>query len=135
MTAYAIGRLTDVKMGPEIRAYLEAIDQTLALFDGRFVIHGGPRIELEGSWSGDLIVIAFPDLSKARQWYGSAEYRRILPLRTRNSSCDVILIEGVEPDHRATDILAAEAQPLHPRSQATAAMQPADISVDEESTG
>ena len=34
-------------------------------------------------------------------------YRRILPLRTRNIPGDTILIDGVSPDHKATDILAA----------------------------
>lgn len=105
MTAYAVARLTSVTMGPDIRTYLEKIDATLAPFKGRFLVHGGPKIELEGAWPGDLIVIGFPDLAAARAWYGSPAYRKILPLRTNNSTGDVILIEGVDPDHKATDIL------------------------------
>ena len=58
MTAYAIGHLHDVAMGPDIVAYLRRIDDTLAPFGGRFIIHGGPVELLEGSWSGDVIVIA-----------------------------------------------------------------------------
>lgn len=106
MTAYAMARLTGVTMGPDIRTYLERIDATLSPFEGRFLVHGGPKIELEGAWPDDLIVIAFPDLATARAWYGSPAYREILPLRTRSSTGDVILIEGVDPDHRATDILS-----------------------------
>lgn len=106
MTAYAVARLTDVAMGPEIVAYLEKIDETLTPFGGRFLIHGGPVERLEGAWSGDLIMIAFPDKDSTRAWYDSPAYRQILPLRTRNARGDVILIDGVSPDHRATDILA-----------------------------
>jgi uncharacterized protein (DUF1330 family) len=109
MTAYAIARLRNVKMGPEIRAYLSRIDATLAPFEGRFIIHGGPKFELEGSWPEDLIAIAFPDLARARAWYESPAYQEILALRTGNSSGDVILIEGVDPDHKATDILGGDA--------------------------
>lgn len=40
MPAYAVARLHDVAMGPEIVAYLQKIDATLAPFDGRLIIHG-----------------------------------------------------------------------------------------------
>jgi uncharacterized protein (DUF1330 family) len=106
MTAYAIGHLHDVRMGPDIAAYLEGIDATLAPFGGRFVIHGGSAEVLEGEWSGDLIAIAFPDIDAARAWYASDAYQAIAGLRTRNASGAVILIDGVPEDHRATDILA-----------------------------
>ncbi|MBY4897967.1 DUF1330 domain-containing protein [Cupriavidus sp. AU9028] len=107
MTAYAIARLTDVDVGPAIREYLERIDDTLAPFEGRFIIHGGPRTIVEGSWREDLIVVRFPTLQHARDWYGSAAYQAILPLRTQNSLGDVILMEGVDEDHKATDVLSA----------------------------
>ena len=64
---------------------------------------------LEGEWSEDLIVIAFPDLAHARAWYGSPAYQRIVALRTRNSRGDVILMDGVGPDHRALDVLKGTA--------------------------
>lgn len=105
MTCYAVGHLHDVQMGDEITAYLKGIDATLAPFQGRFVIHGGDRRDLEGAFKGDLIVIAFPDFARAQSWYDSAGYRRILPYRTRHSTGDVFLIDGVGRDHRATDIL------------------------------
>jgi len=107
MSAYAVARLTDVAMGPEIVEYLRNIDATLEPFNGHFLIHGGPVEQLEGAWSGDLIMIGFPNMESARAWYASPAYRDILPLRADNSKGDVILIEGVSPDHRATDILDA----------------------------
>ncbi len=105
MTSYAIGHLRSVDMGPDIVAYLEGIDATLAPFDGRFIIHGGDKEHLEGAFLGDLIVIAFPTLEAARGWYASAAYRAILPLRAANAQGDVFLIDGVDEDHRAADIL------------------------------
>ena len=62
---------------------------------------------LEGSWAGDLIVIAFPRIDLARAWYASDAYRRIAPLRRHNADGAVIIMEGVPPTHRATDVLAA----------------------------
>jgi uncharacterized protein (DUF1330 family) len=107
MKTYGVARLTDVTMGLEIVAYLEGIDATLAPFQGRFIIHGGPIERLEGDWAGDLIVIEFPDRASARAWYASAAYKAILPLRTQHSRGEVFFIDGVDADHRATDVLAA----------------------------
>src|SRR5690606_20770499 len=61
MSAYAIAHLRQVTMGPDIVAYLARIDATLGPFGGGFPIHGGPVDLLEGSWTGDLIAIEFPD--------------------------------------------------------------------------
>ena len=103
--AYAVALLHDVEMGPEIVAYLEGIDETLAPFGGRFIIHGGPVTALEGAWPGDLIVIEFPDRAAAQGWYASPAYKAILPLRTGHSKGVAILIDGVGEGHAAPDIL------------------------------
>ncbi len=108
MTAYGLGRLTNVRLGAGVVEYLRRIDATLKPFGGRFIIHGGEPERLEGDWQGALIVIAFPDMPAARAWYASAAYQAILPLRTGNSDGDIILIEGVDADHLATDVLPRE---------------------------
>jgi uncharacterized protein (DUF1330 family) len=105
MSAYAVGILNDVKLGPPIVEYLERIDATLAPYDGHFIVHGGEPKLLEGTSPGTLIVIEFPDRSHAEDWYASAAYRQILPLRTENSESTVFLIDGVDRDHKATDVL------------------------------
>jgi uncharacterized protein (DUF1330 family) len=109
MTAYAVAHLHKVEMGPAIAEYLEKIDATLAPFGGRYIIHGGRKAVLEGDWPGDLIVVAFPDRAAAAAWYDSPAYRAIKPLRREHSEGDVVLVEGVGADHRATDVLAPAA--------------------------
>lgn len=106
MTAYAIAHLTSVQLGPPIVAYLERIDATLAPFGGRFIIHGGMADVLEGAFAGDLVAIAFPDRQSAAAWYASPGYQAILPLRTGHSRGVVLLVDGVEEGHRATDVLS-----------------------------
>ena len=106
MPAYAVAHLTSVRMGPDIVRYLERIDATLEPFGGRFIIHGTHVVAApEGEWPGDLIVIEFPDRDRAEDWYASDAYQEILPLRTRNAEGVAILLDGVPPDHRATDVL------------------------------
>jgi len=106
MQCYAIGLLRRVRMGPDIVAYLEAIDATLVPYGGRFLIHGAEKQMLEGRFDADVIVIVFPDRASAEAWYDSPAYRQILGLRTGNAEGAVFLIDGVDAAHKATDILS-----------------------------
>jgi len=105
MTAYAIAYLRDLRFGPDIVAYLQAIDATLAPHGGRFLVHGSSAEVLEGPFSGDVVVAAFPDRAQASAWYASPAYQAILPLRTRNARGWVVLVDGAGEGHRATDLL------------------------------
>jgi uncharacterized protein (DUF1330 family) len=107
MSSYAVAHMRKVTVGPGIVEYLQRIDATLEPFGGRFLVHGGRAEVLEGSFSGNLIVIEFPDHAHARAWYDSAAYQEILRLRTDNSESDTFFIDGVPEGHRATDVLAA----------------------------
>ena len=39
----------------------------------------------------------FPSMADAQSRYESADYQKILPLRTNNAISDLILVEGVRP--------------------------------------
>jgi uncharacterized protein (DUF1330 family) len=106
VAAYAVALLRDLKMGPPIVEYLERIDATLAPYGGRFIVHGARPEVLEGASPGTMVVIEFPDRDRAVAWYASPAYQEILPLRTEKSSSTTFLVEGVAPDHKATDVLA-----------------------------
>jgi uncharacterized protein (DUF1330 family) len=105
MTSYAVGILNDVTIGPEIVEYLERIDATLAPFDGHFIVHGAQAQVLEGKDPGTLVAIEFPDRANAEGWYASDAYQAILALRAANSTSTIFLIDGVDRDHLATDVL------------------------------
>ena len=105
MPAYAIAQLQDVSLGEDIAAYLRAVDDTFTPFGGRFLVHGSTVEALEGPWFGDLVVVEFPDRDQAKAWYASPAYQAILPLRTRNARCWVVLVDGVGAEHRAADLL------------------------------
>ena len=111
MASYAVGILNRVEMGPAIVEYLERIDATLAPFEGHFIVHGGQKAVLEGSDPGTVIVIEFPSREQADGWYASAAYQAILPLRTEHSVGTVFVIDGVDHDHLATDVLTPASAP------------------------
>lgn len=106
MPAYAVAIINETRMNDEVRTYLERIDATLQQYSGRYIIHGGPYLPMEGEPAGDLVVMEFPSLELASRWYESPAYREIKPLRTANCVSTVFLVQGVPLGHRGTDILA-----------------------------
>ncbi|GGM55156.1 hypothetical protein GCM10011608_45010 [Micromonospora sonchi] len=106
MTAYALAHLRREPIHADVLEYMERVQVTLAPFGGRFIVHGGTIDVLEGSWPGDVVIIEFPDMTKARSWYDSSNYQEIKPLRTMHLAGEVILVEGVEPDHSSSQMAA-----------------------------
>jgi uncharacterized protein (DUF1330 family) len=100
MTAYLVAhlRLPGV-VNSEVLDYLDEVQATLDPFDGRFLVQGGEVEVLEGAWAESVILVSFPDMTKARTWYKSPAYQEILHLRTDHVVGDVILVDGVGPDH------------------------------------
>jgi uncharacterized protein (DUF1330 family) len=99
MAAYALAHLRATAPHAEVLEYMRKIQATLDPHSGRFIVHGGAIDVREGSWPGVLVMIEFPDMGAARSWYESAAYQAILPLRTRHTVSDTILVEGVESGH------------------------------------
>ncbi|MEW1653643.1 MULTISPECIES: DUF1330 domain-containing protein [unclassified Streptomyces] len=99
MPAYAIAHLRNATPHPEIVAYIERITATFAPYGGRFLVHGTQHEVKEGSWPGDLVVIGFPTLADARDWWDSPAYQEIAPLRARHIDGDIILVGGVPDDY------------------------------------
>ena len=104
MPSYAVALMRQVTIGPAIVEVLQRIDATLAPFGGRFVVHGGEVEVMEGSWPGHLIVIEFPDRGQAGAW-SARRPQEVVALHTDNSESDVIIVDGVGGDHKATDVL------------------------------
>lgn len=104
MTAYAVAHVRSVEFGPDIVEYLQRIDATLDPFQGRFLVHGGVD-SIEGDWTGDLIIIEFPDQESLRGWYDSPAYRAILGLRTAHMTAETAFAQGVPPNYRAAHAL------------------------------
>ena len=50
---------------------------------------------MEGSWHPRrLVVLEFPSLAKAREWYDSEEYREPKAMRLAASNANVVFVEG-----------------------------------------
>ncbi|MFJ7217215.1 DUF1330 domain-containing protein [Amycolatopsis sp. NPDC098790] len=106
--AYGLAHLRPLAvLHEDVFEYLERIQATLDPYGGRFVVHGAQPQVMEGEWPGTLVVIEFPSLAAAHEWYASPAYREILALRADHIPGDLVIVEGCGPDHDSAALGAA----------------------------
>lgn len=97
MTAYAIGflKVHDPSWRAEYGARLPAV---VARHGGQILAGGGPQEVLEGRppASDAVVVLAFPDMERARDWYRDPDNAELVTLRQTGSTLDLLLIQGKE---------------------------------------
>jgi uncharacterized protein (DUF1330 family) len=80
----------------EYAAYRERSPATLEAYGGRYLARGGPHEVVEGDWDPErVVVLEFPSVERAREWYHSPEYQAIAPMRQRAAPSRIVLVEGV----------------------------------------
>ncbi len=71
------------------------VPATIEKFGGRFLVRGGATQVLEGEWpQRRRVILEFPSVEAARQWWDSPEYEKPKALRQANSDGRLLLIEG-----------------------------------------
>lgn len=96
MPAYVIARV-EVTDWDKYNEYLKVGPGTLAQYGGKFIARNGEKATLEGPGeTRRLIILEFPSLAKAKEWYNSEEYRNARKLRAGASTGSLVAIEGVE---------------------------------------
>jgi uncharacterized protein (DUF1330 family) len=96
MTAYCIV-YEAVDDPAEFDRYRSQVLATIEAHGGRFVVRGGEFTVLEGELEYDrIVVLQFPTRRAALDWYQSAEYQQILPIRLGAARSQFILVDGVD---------------------------------------
>lgn len=76
--------------------YKELAAPTVTAFGGRYIVRGGAAEVLEGGWTPRRVVLLeFPSLARAREWWSSPEYAPMKKLRQATATTEMIVVEGV----------------------------------------
>ena len=95
MAAYVIANI-DVKDPVRYQDYIKMSPVSIEKFGGRFVARGGKTEVLEGEWVPKrLVLLEFPSVERAREWWASDEYAPAKALRQATSSGELIVLEGL----------------------------------------
>ncbi len=76
--------------------YKKLVPASVEAYGGRFIARGGATESLEGDWAPErIVVLEFPNLERARQWWASPEYSDAKAIRMRAARTRMIATEGV----------------------------------------
>jgi uncharacterized protein (DUF1330 family) len=94
MAGYLIANI-DVKDPAKFEEYRQQVAPLIKKFGGRYLVRGGEVRRLEGNPPlNRLVVLEFPTVEAAQQFYDCAEYQPILKLRLASTRSDVVLAQG-----------------------------------------
>lgn len=96
MSAYCLFDNLDVSDPHKLDEYKQRVAPVVEKFGGRYVVMGGPVERVEGDWSPTFpVMIEFPSLEKAKQWYASDDYAELKALRLSAVTSNGVIIAGV----------------------------------------
>ena len=97
MAAYVISEV-EVRDRAAMEAYRTLAAQTIAQYGGRYLARGGAAEVVEGGPPAkSVVIVEFPSMVRAREWYASAEYADALKLRQTALERRLLFVEGVVP--------------------------------------
>ncbi|MFT4121687.1 DUF1330 domain-containing protein [Bradyrhizobium sp.] len=97
MPAYVISEV-EVRDAGAMEGYRALASETIAQYGGRYLARGGAVELVEGGPPPrTVIIVEFPSLARAREWYGSAEYAAALELRQTALERRLLFVEGAVP--------------------------------------
>ena len=96
MAAYMIARV-NVTDWDKYNEYIKVTPGIITKFGGRFIVRGGETVTFEGpeeKWR--IVVVEFPDLEKAKEFYYSPEYTDAKKIREGAALAQFVAIDGLD---------------------------------------
>ncbi len=89
---YLIVTIKVVKDGEAFQQYADQVKVLIAKHKGRYLVaERAPEIR-EGEFPyARIVVVEFPSIEAARDWYDSPEYQAIIPLRRQAFDANIIV--------------------------------------------
>ena len=101
MPAYLIVQVT-VRDAATYERYKELAPPSIAAYGGRYIARGGTTETLEGTWRPKrLVILEFPSVKRAREWWGSPEYAVAKALRQTCADTEMVLLDGLSVEASA----------------------------------
>jgi len=80
----------------QFNEYRRQVLPTIQSHDGRVLAAEGPVTPTEGEWPAhSTVIIEFPSVERAQQWYDSDEYDAPKALRKRVSKANLVFLRGL----------------------------------------
>ena len=94
MVAYVISEV-EPRDAELIDRYRSLAARSIAKYGGRYIVRGGAVEPVEGNWKPrHMVIVEFPSMDRAREWYRSEAYAEALTVREHALSRRLIFVEG-----------------------------------------
>ena len=94
MKGYLIAQI-NVNNLENYKEYLKNVTPIANRYGGNYIVRAGNFEIMEGNWDYKRnVVIEFPSLEKAKEFYNCPEYQPIKKIRLDNAENNLIIIEG-----------------------------------------
>jgi uncharacterized protein (DUF1330 family) len=96
MSAYVIVQV-EIHDPETYERYKELAPPAIAAYGGRYIARGGATETFEGSWSASrLVILEFPSMQAARDWWKSPEYAEAKALRQAAAHTEMLAVTGLD---------------------------------------
>jgi uncharacterized protein (DUF1330 family) len=94
MTAHVISEV-EPRDAARFERYRALAPATIERYGGRYIVRGGAAELVEGGPAPKtLVIVEFPSMARARDWYGSPEYAEALKVRAGALERRLVFVEG-----------------------------------------
>ncbi len=94
MVAYVISEV-EPRNSDLFDRYRTLAASSIKKYGGRYLVRGGPIEPVEGGWKPhQMVIVEFPSMNRAREWYRSEDYAEALTVRDMALSRRLIFVEG-----------------------------------------
>ena len=95
MTAYCLWDVREIRDHDAMNDSVTRVTETVTAFGGEYVVVGGSWQIVEGDWHpAHPVLIEFPSLERAHEWYSSELYAPLRDLRHGASVSDAVFFDG-----------------------------------------
>ncbi len=80
-----------------IQKYLNVTPAIIEKFGGKALVKAGEMVTLEGpEEKRRIVILEFPTMEKAKEWYNSTEYQEARKLREGAAIGEIVAINGIK---------------------------------------
>jgi uncharacterized protein (DUF1330 family) len=95
MAAYVISEIFAILDPVLMEEYRSLAYKAIRKYDGRYIARGGTIENIEGEPPHAVVIVEFPSIERAREWYRSPEYAEALAIRSSALNRRLFFVEGV----------------------------------------
>lgn len=97
MSAYVISEV-ELLDKDAANNYMKLAEASIAEYDGRYLVRGAEANVMEGEpTQRKLVIVEFPSMKCAREWYTSPGYAQALQFREKALRRRLVFVDGVTP--------------------------------------